>query len=125
MVFLDVNIILEVLLHNRLRDEAVARALSTIDQPMAVSMLTVHLVWYFGRKDGVSDATLTKVLRPYEILSLEADDYAWALANEQGRDFEDALQVAAALRAGCDTFMTLDSKLARRYCELPLKFIVP
>jgi predicted nucleic acid-binding protein len=42
-------------------------------------------------------------------------DAQWAFMNFQGKDFEDALQVACALREDCSSFATLDELLAKKY----------
>jgi predicted nucleic acid-binding protein len=87
-------------------------------------MLTVHLIMHFGRKEQIDDYFLQAVINENELFSLSAEDYEWALVNERGKDFEDALQLAVAMRTNCDTFLTLDKKLARDYADLPLKILV-
>ena len=37
------------------------------------------------------------------------------LEHYAGKDFEDALQIAAANRAGATTFLKLDARLAKKY----------
>jgi predicted nucleic acid-binding protein len=65
------------------------------------------------------------MLSENKILPLALEDYRWAVDNEQGRDFEDALQVAMAIRTGCSSFITLDANLAKRYAKLPIEIIIP
>jgi predicted nucleic acid-binding protein len=125
MIFLDANILLEVILKDRLQVSQVQKYLSTISGPTVISMLSVHLLMHFGRKGQVNDEFLHAVINENEILTLIPEDYIWATANERGRDFEDALQVASAVRAQCEAFITLDTRLARAYGYLPMDVIVP
>ncbi len=48
----------------------------------------------------------------------------WALKAHGAGNFEDALQVAAAKRAGAKVFLTLDGPLAEKYQKfLPIKLV--
>lgn len=123
MVFVDANITLELLLPDRPRVPQVAEILGA-ESDLTISALTGHLVWHFGRRQGLSDQIIAKHAGSYKMLPLYPSDFAWALANERGKDFEDALQVAVALRSGCERFITLDQSLAKRYTHLPLEFVV-
>ena len=125
MVFLDTNILLEIILVNRSRYAQVKHFLEMAREETAISALTIHLVMHFGRKEQADDAFLHATLSQSELLALTPQDYEWAASNEQGRDFEDALQVATAIRSGCTSFVTLDTVLAKRYAELPIRIIVP
>lgn len=124
MVFVDANVLLELLLPDRPRVREVARVLSETQRPGIVT-LTAHLAWHFGRQAHVSDAIIAKQVALFELLPLTPADYAWAVANEQGKDFEDALQVAATMSNHCTAFITLDRDLVKRYKHLPIEFIVP
>ena len=125
MVFLDANILLEIALANRPNYAAVKQLLGSIRQETAISLLTVHLVLHFGRQAGAEDAFLHAVINENKLLPLLPEDYEWATNNEQGRDFEDALQLAAAVRYGCDTVVTQDVKFAKRYADWPIEFLLP
>jgi len=125
MIFLDANILLEITLKDRIHAQQVQQYLSTVTAPTAISMLSVHLLMHFGRKGRVNDEFLHAVINENEILSLATEDYIWATSNERGPDFEDALQVASAIHAQCETFITLDKSLAKAYANLPMSIIVP
>lgn len=120
MVFLDANILLELILPNRRSLAPILQYLEQANQT-AISSLTIHLVFYFGRKVSIADTILHGVIAENTILSLERSDYEWAALYEQGQDFEDALQVACAIRSGCSEFVTLDRRLATRYADGPIK----
>lgn len=124
MVFLDSNVILEVILKDRPKRHQVKEYLEYIsesDEPSSISMLSVHLIMHFGRKEQIDDGLLQAVINENELFALSLDDYEWALANEKRKDFEDALQIAVAVRSGCDSFITLDTSLAKAYGDLPFK----
>ena len=86
-------------------------------------MLSVHLIMHFGRKEQANDDFLKGVIGQNELFALLYEDYKWALANETRKDFEDALQLAVAIRSGCETFVTLDTKIDKVYVDLPIKII--
>jgi predicted nucleic acid-binding protein len=125
MVFLDTNVILEVILKDRPHFDAAQHYLETVADETAISVLTVHLVMYFGRKAGIPDELLETFINENELLSITLEDYVWAVLNERGRDFEDALQLASAIRNRCTSFITFDNGLVRSYTNLPLKIITP
>lgn len=120
MIFLDANVVLEIVLKDRPHLEAALTYLEKSSEDTAVSLLTVHLIMHFGRKQGIPDAILENIIGENELLSLTPDDYVWASLNGQGKDFEDALQVAVALRHKCTSFATLDKALARAYAQYPI-----
>ena len=126
MVFLDSNILLEVILKGRTKRSQVKEYLESIsksDDFSSISMLTVHLIMHFGRKEQIDDGLLQAVINENELLALSNEDYDWALANERDKDFEDALQLAVAMRAECDIFVSLDKRLTRDYSDLPIKIL--
>ncbi len=116
-IFIDTNILLEIV-HERDRfDEAIAFVRKHAGN-VAISSLTVHLVMYFGRKVA-SRESLQQLLSDYEVLPLTQSEIDWAFTNIRDNDFEDALQLATAIHGGCDIFVTLDASLSRRYKTLP------
>jgi predicted nucleic acid-binding protein len=62
---------------------------------------------------------IEKFLLDYKILSLSEEDVKWAMTNRRNADFEDALQIAIAIRNGCTEFITLDRELYEAYKNLP------
>ena len=125
MIFLDTNILLEITLVDRPHYTQVKHLLENTQEETAISVLTSHLVMYFGRKEQTEDAFLHAVLNENKLLALTPKDYEWAANNEQGKDFEDALQLSTAIRSGCSSFVTLDAMLAKRYANLPITIVVP
>lgn len=115
-MYLDANILLEIILNRP--DQQIAR--SVIEEQtdeIFISALTAHLVTHFG-KVIVDLPVLRSFLADYNILGLEANDFEWAFTNTRNIDFEDALQLAVAIRNGCDEFVTFDKHLAELYKNL-------
>lgn len=123
MVFLDANILLEIILKGRAKRLQVENFLAALSEPTAISMLSVHLIMHFGRAERANDEFLEDVIRENELLTLIPEDFVWALVNEKKKDFEDALQMAVAVRTGCKAFVTLDNNLAKAYAELPINIM--
>ena len=63
----------------------------------AVSLLTVSIFMYFVEIAKGSKQDALSLVQSYELLNVEKTDFEWARGNDYG-DFEDALQVAIALR---------------------------
>lgn len=124
MVFLDANIILEITLKDRPRLEQAQRFLGVLTDDTAISILTVHLLMHFGRKQGIADKLLENVIGKNELLSITPEDYVWASLNERGKDFEDALQIAMAIRNDCKSFATFDATLAKAYHGYPIEVVL-
>lgn len=115
--FLDANLLIEIILARK--QAKLARELIEKHRgQLYISALTAHLVVHFGQRI-VDLPMLREFLADYNVLALEDADFEWAFMNVRGRDFEDALQLAVAIRNGCDTFFTLDSSLAATYKKLP------
>ena len=115
-VFLDANILIEVILG---RDkQAVARnLLEKYKESLNISALTAHLVIHFGMKK-VSLLIIKEFLDDYQVLDLGYSDFIWAFNNIVDNDFEDALQISVAIRNGCTHFITFDQNLVKKYSSL-------
>lgn len=113
MIFVDANVLLEVI-QKRARLKACEQLLSN-DKSKAVSTLTLDLVMYFVEKDKLAWEPAKDFLESFSWLPITDADAQWAFMNFQGDDFEDALQVACALREGCSGFVTLDGSLSKKY----------
>ncbi len=113
MTFVDVNILLEVI-QKRTRAKACEQFLVN-DRAKAISTLTIDLVMYFIERDRLAWEPIKDFLGSFSWLPLTDADAQWAFMNFQGNDFEDALQIACALREGCSSFATLDGTLSKKY----------
>lgn len=117
VAYFDANVLLEIALDRP--HYAVAKQTFRRHAPyVAVSTLTGHLVMHFGVKRVGLDG-LRSLLSDYQLLTLSEADFAWAYANRRNEDFEDALQLAVAIREGCEVFYTFDEGLYKLYRLLP------
>jgi len=116
MICLDANVALEVVL-KRLRYKACEQFLDTSEEEKALSTLTLDLVMFFAEKNKAGLKPIKAFLDGFTWLPITEADAHWAFAHYQEKDFEDGLQVACALREGCDTFVTLDGGLAKKYAD--------
>lgn len=117
MILLDTNIVMEIL-EKRSRFDAVLHTLQRYAQEeSAVTTLTLSTVFYLFEKNKQALPVIEKHLRSHRIISVTAEDAGWAFDHYQHDDFEDALQVAAAIRSGCSHLITLDGPLSKKYAE--------
>jgi predicted nucleic acid-binding protein len=116
-VYLDANVLIEIILE-RGHQAAAKAVLEGARHDLRISALTAHLVVHFG-VTRVDLPIIRKFLGDYQILPLEQADFEWAFVNARNQDFEDALQLAVAIRNGCDRFITFDQTLYRAYKQLP------
>jgi predicted nucleic acid-binding protein len=115
-LFLDANVLLEIVL-GRKRETVARKFIEKQSESLFISALTAHLVVHFGQAI-VDLPILRRFLSDYIILPLDPVDFEWAFANIRNQDFEDALQIAVAIRNGCDKFLTFDKALATSYKNL-------
>ena len=114
-VVFDANVLLNILLPDR-EDHAVAIKLAeTIKEVPCATPLSVHLVFYFGKKAGVPFDDLVSFCSSFDIIEMSWPEVNWAMHNCMDGDFEDALQLASAMSAKCTKFYTFDKKLAKAY----------
>lgn len=117
MIGVDANILLD-LLEKRDNSVVVRQAISGYRQAgesLSLSALTVSHVFYLAESHKVPMSSVELLISSFETYDVIPEDVGWALKNYAGKDFEDALQVAAAKRSGATEFLTLDSKLAKKY----------
>ena len=115
-LFLDANVVLEIVLARSHQQ----KAREIHDQHagrLHISALTAHLIVHFGQSI-VDLPILRQLLQDYTIIELCEADFEWAFINIRGNDYEDALQLAVAIRSGCQKFATFDQGLFNLYKEL-------
>lgn len=116
MIFVDANIALEVI-EKRAHADACEQMLRN-SQEKAISLLTLDLVMYFLGRDKIAWEPVKTFLESFAWLPVTDADAQWAFAHFKGDDFEDALQVACAIRENCHEFTTLDKSLAKKYADI-------
>ena len=114
-LFVDANILLELLLPGRTKTKQCERYLMQFNGLVVISILSVHIAYYYGKKAGYKISQIDAFLTDFEIAGASRTEYELALKITTDTDFEDALQVAVAKSAGCTMFMTADKKLAHNY----------
>ncbi len=118
MIVIDANIALEILELRRFYEAVLKRLAQHQDEQIAVSSLTVSTAFYLAERHKIPLGRVETFFEPCKIFSVTDVDVLWALAHYRGNDFEDALQVAAAIREQCDLFLTLDAGIAKKHGEL-------
>lgn len=111
-VFVDANVILELLL-KRPRADDILRFFDQDSYQLSISPLTVHLAYYFGFKANVTPTLIKNALREFEILTMDAATVLSAQKRLDGHDFEDCLQAATAEQAHCELIITLDRQFRK------------
>lgn len=123
MICIDANVILEIV-EKRAHAAACEHLLKNTTEKRAISTLTLDLVMYFVERDKISLPPVKTFLESFTWLPVTEADAAWALAHFDGKDFEDGLQVACAMREQCSMLATLDKGLAKKYARhLPVKLV--
>lgn len=113
-ICLDANALLDLLLQRACRQKVIQLLSGMTQARFCIPALTVDLVLYFVEAENLSKDEAWQFLEMYEIIDLTKDDVDWARDNDGG-DFEDALQVACARRVGAKSFATLDKGLESMY----------
>jgi predicted nucleic acid-binding protein len=114
----DANILLELILPGRPKTKAVEDYLLANEATVYISILSVHIVYYYAVKAGYNLADIDSFVSQYSIASMGAEEYQLSKSIINSQDIEDAMQVAAALSAGCNKILTLDKALAKNYNHL-------
>jgi predicted nucleic acid-binding protein len=112
MIFLDANIVIESIVPGRLKQLESRKLIA--DESCAISPLTVHLIVHICKRANISSDLAIKAIENLSIVPMNQQTTLWSV-NNRPSDFEDALQVGAAIGSGCNAFVTLDRKLARDY----------
>jgi len=123
MILLDANILLEMLIAGRAKKEDVFKWMGQNTEDFCISMLTVHLVLYFGLKDNLNISDIKIFLADYPKIALLPEDYVTAMGLLKDKDHEDALQLASAERTGCTRIVTLDKRFSETYKDR-MNFVV-
>lgn len=116
MTFVDANVLLEVIL-KRARAVACEEYLSH-GEDKAISTLTLDLILNFTERDKLAWQPVKAFLEGFSWLPILETDAQWAFAQFNGDDFEDALQVACAIREGSQKIVTLDRALSKKYSKM-------
>lgn len=129
-VFLDTNIIMDLLVSERSSMEAntILSAVKTHCLEAQISTQSIFDAYYSSLKYNVPHEqfyAFVKELRKYvNFAFLDSSDLDWALQHFSG-DLEDDAQFSCAYEGCCDFFITRDKKQLVRENNTPMKIISP
>lgn len=122
-IFLDTNILLDVVLHRNYSDEAI-RLLQWCDDGLihlcASSLSYANIAYILRKRPKEEKYQYLRMLRQgIEVISLDATCLDQALLH-QVDDFEDMLQYQCAVAAGCEAIVTNNIKDFKCFSEISL-----
>lgn len=126
-LFLDVNIVLDVILRREPWFAEAAALLAAIERKKAEGFLaahtitTIHYVVAKVRGRKVAAKALRGLLRIMDVVAVDKSDLQRALRH-RSRDFEDAVQAVSALKVGADYFVTRNEQDFR---QLTIPVVTP
>lgn len=106
-IFIDANILLEILLDRSLASECESLVRDPSNE-YAISALTVHIIWYMAEKYSLQTELIDDLLSVWVTLPVNTQIIKMARDRYDGKDFEDCLQSACAESHRCDEIITLD-----------------
>lgn len=114
-VFLDLNVILDVLMEREPHAETAAALWAAIETRQAEGLIAAHCVttlYYLARKSGGEDYArrcVEGVLAVFDVVPLDAAILKRAQAL-RGPDLEDAVCAVSAVESGCHMLVTRDAR---------------
>ncbi len=120
MLFLDANIILEILF-KREKSEFCINICKEYES-LAISPTSLHIIYYYAEKAKIDLEFLEEMLEDFVILPFNSNDFKLALDVFENEDMEDALQIATAINNDIKQVFSLDSKMVQKYQNL-VKFV--
>ena len=126
-LFVDTNVVLDTIDHNRTPEWASSEAIMDLVKQsdyfrLCISMKSIADISYVGGKlkgKNIIKAILKSFLRNVIILPLE-DISLYDALNTSCPDFEDALQISCAESKDCSYIITRDKKHFGAYTDIPV-----
>ena len=123
MICFDANVLIEIIV-DRKSAKGCRDYVDSISDDMATTILSTDLVMYYAEGNKLDVQPVEQFLRLFTWLPMTDSDADWAFRHFKGKDFEDALQIACAVREGCKRFVTLDRRLSEKYSQtIPVDFL--
>lgn len=123
-IFLDANILLEILFDRRLATECRA-VVSSPSNEYAISVITVHIIWYMAEKYKLKTELIDDLLSVWVILPVTNQIIQASRNRYDGKDFEDCLQATCAEFGNYDEILTIDKHFqTHSHTELPVTVLV-
>lgn len=125
-LFLDTNVLLDLLLESRPNHLASATILSIVKRGAATAVLTTQSIidasYVYSQREKLSPdrfiEAIEEIMEMVEIESISEKNIKSAM-DSPFSDFEDAAQIACSEMAGCDIIITSDHKF-REYSFAPV-----
>jgi hypothetical protein len=113
MIFLDGTVLPELLLPDRRCSDEILLLVLKLEEPAAISALSLPYLYKVCAASGISVQTLQAIVERFHLVSSLSEDYEWASSlltsgDSNQIDLSGVLQIAAAVRSGCRTFVTVD-----------------
>ena len=124
-VFLDTNILLEIVLERKEKDACnqIIQAGLNKEVCLFVSYLTFANMAYVLKKNNVTQEQIYRIGQIMEkmmtVLPMDGDQLRTALQH-QVKDFEDMLQYQCALSGQCDCIVTINAKDFKEFSTIPI-----
>ena len=106
-VFLDANILLEILLDRKLASKCKSLASDPANE-YGISALSVHIVWYVAEKYNLPTQLVDDLLSVWALLPVTNETAQLSRNRYDGKDFEDCMQAACAELGHYDEIVTID-----------------
>jgi predicted nucleic-acid-binding protein len=114
-VFVDANILLEII-SNRANFDFAKQIFLDYSGNVYISILTAHLVFYFGKKYSIDIELIEGILELCKVIGSGQNDYNKALELYMiNKDMEDSIQISTAINFRIDSFATFDQKLISKF----------
>lgn len=129
-VFLDTNILLDLMISGRDSDSSIAIFRDVKDHLLEAQISTQSILdaSYCARRAGVPFETfrliIQDLLRDVNLGAIDSFDISWAFDNPSG-DFEDDAQISSAINGTCYYFITHDKSQIGRKLPVPMKIVSP
>lgn len=110
-VFMDASALMEIMM-GRSKMDQVSKILHTPEHEFFMSVLTVHILYYFAEIGGIDRGFVRRLTDLGLHLPISEKTLVLAQKRYNGKDFEDCLQAACAELGGCGEVVTLDKNFA-------------
>jgi len=116
MIFLDANIVLEILFKRENANFCIE--VCKEHEALSISSTSLHTIYYYAEKAKIDLDIVKNMLADINILPVSKSEYDFALEIFQYKDMEDALQVATALNYNAKLIFTLDNDMIKKYSSI-------
>ncbi|MEI6728332.1 MAG: PIN domain-containing protein [bacterium] len=113
MLFLDANIILEILFKREKYELCLLECQK--HESICISPTSIHIIYYYAEKAKLDLAEVEKMLGDIAILPFTQSEFKLALSLFKNKDMKDALQVATAINSEVEAIFTLDLAMINKY----------